>query len=157
MRKNVTLILPWWFPPLLAGPGECTWDVLSTAQWRGHHHDLRGFFLQWNNGASGCGEAWNSSWLCGDVVGAKLTLTPRTGVHRLCGHDWVFNQDNAAVHNAHLTKDLFQRNVIILLNHPACFADLNPFENTLRRMAREVYKNGHQFQTIDPWSHLHHF
>uniref|UniRef100_A0A3B3W277 Transposase Tc1-like domain-containing protein n=1 Tax=Poecilia latipinna TaxID=48699 RepID=A0A3B3W277_9TELE len=39
----------------------------------------------------------------------------------------VFQQDNAAVHNAHL----------------------NPIENIWGWMAREVYKNGHQFQTVD--------
>ena len=69
--------------------------------------------------------------------------------HRLCGNDWVFQQDNAAVHNARLTKDFFQRNNITLLNHPACSPDLNPIENIWGWMAREVYKNGHQFQTVD--------
>ena len=69
--------------------------------------------------------------------------------HRLCGNDWVFQQDNAAVHNARLTKDFFQRNNITLLDHPACSPDLNPIENIWGWMAREVYKNGHQFQTVD--------
>ncbi|RXN06888.1 Transposable element Tc3 transposase [Labeo rohita] len=44
---------------------------------------------------------------------------------RLCGNDWVFQQDNAAVHNAHLTKE----NNVPLLDHPACSPDLNPIEN----------------------------
>uniref|UniRef100_A0A3P9N8F0 Tc1-like transposase DDE domain-containing protein n=1 Tax=Poecilia reticulata TaxID=8081 RepID=A0A3P9N8F0_POERE len=69
---------------------------------------------------------------------------------RLCGNDWVFQQDNAAVHNAHLTKEFFQENNITLLDHPACSPDLNPIENIWGWMAREVYKNGHQFQTVDP-------
>uniref|UniRef100_A0A671W652 Tc1-like transposase DDE domain-containing protein n=1 Tax=Sparus aurata TaxID=8175 RepID=A0A671W652_SPAAU len=68
---------------------------------------------------------------------------------RLCGNDWVCQQDNAAVHNAHLTKDFFQRNNVTLLDHPACSPDLNPTENIWGWMAREVYKNGHQFQTVD--------
>uniref|UniRef100_A0A671VL47 Tc1-like transposase DDE domain-containing protein n=1 Tax=Sparus aurata TaxID=8175 RepID=A0A671VL47_SPAAU len=38
---------------------------------------------------------------------------------RLCGNDWVFQQDNAAVHNAHLTKDFIQRNNVTLLDHSA--------------------------------------
>uniref|UniRef100_A0A3B5QH62 Tc1-like transposase DDE domain-containing protein n=1 Tax=Xiphophorus maculatus TaxID=8083 RepID=A0A3B5QH62_XIPMA len=38
---------------------------------------------------------------------------------RLCGNDWVFQQDNAAVHNARLTKEFFQENNITLLDHPA--------------------------------------
>uniref|UniRef100_A0A8C4EK91 Tc1-like transposase DDE domain-containing protein n=1 Tax=Dicentrarchus labrax TaxID=13489 RepID=A0A8C4EK91_DICLA len=48
---------------------------------------------------------------------------------RLCGDDWVFQQDNAAVHNARLTKDFFQENNVTLLDHPACSLDLNPIEN----------------------------
>uniref|UniRef100_A0A3Q2G3V1 Tc1-like transposase DDE domain-containing protein n=1 Tax=Cyprinodon variegatus TaxID=28743 RepID=A0A3Q2G3V1_CYPVA len=41
------------------------------------------------------------------------------------------------------------KNKISLLDHPACSPDLNPIENIWGRMAREVYKNGHQFQTVD--------
>ena len=67
----------------------------------------------------------------------------------LCGNDWVFQQDNAAVHNAHWTKEFFQRNNITLLGHHACSPDLNPIENIWGWMVREVYKNGHQFQTVD--------
>ncbi len=43
---------------------------------------------------------------------------------RLCGNDWVFQQDNAAVHNTRLTKDFFQENDVALLDHPACSPDL---------------------------------
>uniref|UniRef100_A0A3Q3B977 Tc1-like transposase DDE domain-containing protein n=1 Tax=Kryptolebias marmoratus TaxID=37003 RepID=A0A3Q3B977_KRYMA len=57
--------------------------------------------------------------------------------------------DNAAVHNACQTKEFFQENNITLLDHPACSLDLNPIENIWGWMAREVYKNGHQFQTVD--------
>uniref|UniRef100_A0A3Q0SU03 Tc1-like transposase DDE domain-containing protein n=1 Tax=Amphilophus citrinellus TaxID=61819 RepID=A0A3Q0SU03_AMPCI len=42
-----------------------------------------------------------------------------------------------------------QKNNITLLDHPACSPDLNPIENIWGWMAREVYKNGHQFQTVD--------
>uniref|UniRef100_A0A3Q2D5G0 Tc1-like transposase DDE domain-containing protein n=1 Tax=Cyprinodon variegatus TaxID=28743 RepID=A0A3Q2D5G0_CYPVA len=38
---------------------------------------------------------------------------------RLCGNDWIFQQDNAAVHNARLTKEFFQENNITLLDHSA--------------------------------------
>ncbi|MCI4388749.1 hypothetical protein PGIGA_G00089470 [Pangasianodon gigas] len=68
---------------------------------------------------------------------------------RLCGKDWVFQQDNAEVHNARLMKDFFQYNNVALLDHPACSPDLYPLENVWGWMAREVYKNGRQFQTVD--------
>ncbi|CAJ1053035.1 unnamed protein product [Xyrichtys novacula] len=68
---------------------------------------------------------------------------------RLCGNDWVFQQDNATVHNAHPTKNSFHENSVTLLDPPACSPDLNPIENIWGWMAREIYKNGHQFQTVD--------
>ncbi len=43
---------------------------------------------------------------------------------RLCDNDWVFHQDNAAVHNNRLMKDLFQENNLALIDHPACNPDL---------------------------------
>ncbi len=43
---------------------------------------------------------------------------------RLCGNDWVFQHDSAAVHNARLTKDFFQENNVALLDHTACNPDL---------------------------------
>uniref|UniRef100_A0A3Q2W3Y2 Tc1-like transposase DDE domain-containing protein n=1 Tax=Haplochromis burtoni TaxID=8153 RepID=A0A3Q2W3Y2_HAPBU len=39
---------------------------------------------------------------------------------RLCGNDWVFQQDNATIHNACRPRDLIQDNNITLLDHPAC-------------------------------------
>ncbi|KAL0176570.1 hypothetical protein M9458_028900, partial [Cirrhinus mrigala] len=44
---------------------------------------------------------------------------------RLCGNDWVFQQDSAAVHNAYLTKE----HNVALLDLPVCSPDLNWIEN----------------------------
>lgn len=54
---------------------------------------------------------------------------------RLCGDDLVFQQDNAAVHNARLTKD-----------HPVCSPDQNPIENIWGWMGS--WMDG-KFQTVD--------
>ena len=39
---------------------------------------------------------------------------------RLCGNDWIFQQDNAAIHTARLTKDFFQENSVALLDQCVC-------------------------------------
>lgn len=67
----------------------------------------------------------------------------------LCGDDWVFQQDNAAIHTARRTKEFFQNHNVALLDHPACSPDLNPIENVWGWMARDVYRNGRQFQTVN--------
>ncbi|XP_054613066.1 calsenilin-like isoform X2 [Dunckerocampus dactyliophorus] len=67
-----------------------------------------------------------------------------------CGNDWVFQQDNAAVHNACLKKEFFQRNSLTVLDHPACSPDLNPIANICGRISREVeIKKWNQLQTVD--------
>ena len=46
---------------------------------------------------------------------------------RLCGEEWIFQQDNAAIHNASIRKKhLLEQK--IRLDHPACSPDLNPIE-----------------------------
>uniref|UniRef100_A0A665TIM2 Tc1-like transposase DDE domain-containing protein n=1 Tax=Echeneis naucrates TaxID=173247 RepID=A0A665TIM2_ECHNA len=53
---------------------------------------------------------------------------------RLCGDGWVFQQDNATVHNARMTKNFFQESTFALLDHPECSSDLNPSKNVWGRM-----------------------
>lgn len=36
-----------------------------------------------------------------------------------CRNDWIFQQDNAAIHNARSAKDFFIANNMFLLDHPA--------------------------------------
>uniref|UniRef100_A0A3Q4N644 Tc1-like transposase DDE domain-containing protein n=1 Tax=Neolamprologus brichardi TaxID=32507 RepID=A0A3Q4N644_NEOBR len=74
-----------------------------------------------------------------------LTASLMTEGPHLCGNDWVFQQDSTAVHNACRTKEFFQENNITLLDHPASSPDLNPTEDPLGWMAREVYNSGQQF------------
>lgn len=100
-----------------------TGDVFSAAQrWR-PHHDLGLIFFQWKNGTSCCARASDDNCLCRDfAAGIPLYCG-------LCGNDWVFQQDNAAVCSACQTKGFFQENAYALLVHPACSPAVNPIEN----------------------------
>ena len=49
--------------------------------------------------------------------------------HRLCGEEWIFQQDNAAIHIASITKKYPLEQKIRLLDYPACSPDFNPIEN----------------------------
>ncbi|CAB1429965.1 unnamed protein product [Pleuronectes platessa] len=48
---------------------------------------------------------------------------------RLCGNDWVFQQDNTPIHNARLTKTFFQENNIFwtILRVPLILIQLRTF------------------------------
>ena len=48
---------------------------------------------------------------------------------RLCGEKWIFQQDNAAIYNASITKKYLLEQKIRLLDHPAYSPDFNPLEN----------------------------
>uniref|UniRef100_A0A3B4H346 Tc1-like transposase DDE domain-containing protein n=1 Tax=Pundamilia nyererei TaxID=303518 RepID=A0A3B4H346_9CICH len=56
---------------------------------------------------------------------------------RLCGSDWVFQQDNATLHSACRIRIFFQKNNITILAGPACCPD--PVENLSGWMARKVF------------------
>ena len=72
----------------------------------------------------------------------------RTEGPRLCGRNWIFQQDNAAIHTSRQAREYFSSNNIELLDHPACSPDLNPIENLWGWMAKEVFKDGTQYDSI---------
>ena len=46
-------------------------------------------------------------------------LSPAQAGHRLCGEELIFQQDNAAIHNASITKIYLLEQKVRLLDHPA--------------------------------------
>ena len=62
---------------------------------------------------------------------------------------YVWQHDNASIHNANETKRFFERHQIQLLPWPTKSPDLNPVENFFGEITRRVYKNNRQFNSID--------
>lgn len=63
----------------------------------------------------------------------------------LAGDNWLFQQDNAAIHTAKRVKHWFERQNIKTVDWPAKSPDLNPIENLWGYLARKVYAHGRQF------------
>lgn len=61
--------------------------------------------------------------------------------------DWTFQQDNASVHVSKSTKAWLEANQVKCLEWPARSPDLNVIENLWGILARNVYKNGRQFNS----------
>ena len=67
---------------------------------------------------------------------------------RLCREELIFRQDNAAIHNASITKKYLLKQKIRLLDHPTCSPDLNPIENLWGLIVAKIYEGGRQYSAI---------
>jgi hypothetical protein len=56
--------------------------------------------------------------------------------------------DNARIHTSNLAKEWFRVNKIPLIKIPAYSPDLNPAENVLSMLCREVYRDGKQYMSV---------
>ena len=65
---------------------------------------------------------------------------------------YVFQQDNPSIHTSKSANKWFQERNITLLPWPALSSDLNPIENLWGIMARDVYQNERQFQSVSDLS-----
>uniref|UniRef100_A0A914DE07 Tc1-like transposase DDE domain-containing protein n=1 Tax=Acrobeloides nanus TaxID=290746 RepID=A0A914DE07_9BILA len=59
-----------------------------------------------------------------------------------------FQQDNAKIHVSRSTERWFEAQNIPLLDWPNRFPDLNPMENLWAILARRVYANNKQYETV---------
>lgn len=62
--------------------------------------------------------------------------------------EWIFQQDNAAIHKGSLVTTWFTEKNIKVLDWPALSPDLNPIENLWGILARAVYGGRKQYTTV---------
>ena len=68
--------------------------------------------------------------------------------HLHYGTDFLFQQDGASIHRSKLTTVFLADENVNLFYYPALSPDLNPIENLWRIIARAVYADGRQFDSV---------
>ena len=59
---------------------------------------------------------------------------------------WIFQQDNAPIHNARVVKSFISSQNVELMSWPPYSPDLNIIENVWGWMSRKVYEGGRQYE-----------
>ena len=93
-------------------------------------HSGGGSLMIWVGSFSSSGKL-KLQFVCGrqkaaDYVKMLNDLSLAQG-HRLCGREWIFQQDNVATHNASITKKYLLGQKIRLLDHLACSPNYRKF------------------------------
>lgn len=67
----------------------------------------------------------------------------------LGGPNWVFQQDNAPIHKAAVTRGWFANQGIQVLPWPSLSPDMNPMENVWGMLVRLIYAEGKQYESVE--------
>ena len=62
------------------------------------------------------------------------------------GNNWIFQQDNAAIHKSKATKSFLSSRNIPVLDWPACSPHLNRIENLWAILSDQVFKNNTRYK-----------
>lgn len=143
---------------------EKRWNLDGPDGLRGYWHDIRkekrSFFSRQNGGGSVM--VWAGIWASGKTEIAFLdgrqdsycyiwTLSEflLPAAHLSFGTDYIFQQDNAAIHTSAATRSFFQEQNVTVMDWPARSPDLNPIENVWGWLVRRVYAEGRQYNNVD--------
>jgi len=69
--------------------------------------------------------------------------------YKFCELNGVFQQDNVVIHSSKLTKTWFSEKRINLMAWPSRTPDLNLIKNIRADLARRLYENRRQFNSIN--------
>ncbi|EYC14419.1 hypothetical protein Y032_0040g191 [Ancylostoma ceylanicum] len=132
--------------------------------WRSYWRDLREeplFFSRRNFGGGSC-MVWGAISSVGVLSMAFVScrmnsndyqqvlsdhLLPFLRLHP--GHNFVFMQDNAAIHSSRSTRTWLSSQGIEILDWPACSPDLNSIENVWGVIVRRIYANNRQYSSVE--------
>ena len=145
-QKEIQFRWSRWLSEVLACKTFSRRELLNKAQWRR---------ISYHGGKGGFTSLWKLKLLfvsgqqkAADYVKMLNDLSLAQERHCLCKEEWIFQQDNAAINNASLTKKYLLEQKIRLLDYPACSPDFNPIENLWGLIVAKVYEWGRQYSVI---------
>ena len=102
-------------------------------------------------GAIGANGGYVLSWISGSITAVSYCETLREDLLHsatvLLPVNFIFQQDNAPVHNARVTKQFLLDEHVNVMEWPPYSPDLNPIENVWAEMSKRVYAGGRGYTT----------
>ncbi|GFW85486.1 transposable element Tcb2 transposase [Trichonephila clavipes] len=84
------------------------------------------------------GPAYHSEWLTGRRYADEILRPHVIPYPGAIGDSFVFQDDNARPHRAHLVKNMLEAETIQRMELPACSPDLNPIEHVWDMLRRRI-------------------
>lgn len=126
-------------------------DVRKEEQFLTRHHSRQGGVMVW--GAISYYGAFDLVFVSNKMTGLSykaLLESAFPAMKELFGPiPWIFQQDNAPIHNARVIKTFLAAENVELLSWPPYSPDLNIIENVWGWLTRQIYEGGRQYETCE--------